>query len=134
MRLDVGHPDSEESQHKLDEESNNLHECEHQKLDDQPGPPVQQNGRPLFLLDVFCGTAGVAAAFRSMGGDALGIDHMVDKRRVKGPVAKVNLEKNQGKRLCWLGSMRTKWMLSCWLRRAEHLAELGRSHFQRRQL
>lgn len=104
MRLDVGHPDSEESQHKLDEESNNLHEFEHQKLDDQPGPPVQQNGRPLFLLDVFCGTAGVAAAFRSMGGDALGIDHMVDKRKVKGPVAKVNLEKESGQKtvLAWI--------------------------------
>ena len=32
-------------------------------------------GRNLFLLDLFCGTAGVAAAFQSLGGEALGIDH-----------------------------------------------------------
>ena len=52
--------------------------------------------RNLFLLDVFCGTAGVAAAFQSLGGEALGIDHLVDKRRVKGPVAKVDLSKKAG--------------------------------------
>ena len=74
MRLDVGRLDSEGSQDKMDEVSMNLHEREHQKLDDPHGPSVQlQNGRPLFLLDVFCWTAGVTAAFRSMGGDALGI-------------------------------------------------------------
>ena len=52
--------------------------------------------RNLFLLDIFCGTAGVAAAFQSLGGEALGIDHLVDKRRVKGPVAKVDLSKKAG--------------------------------------
>ena len=47
-----------------------------------------QSGKQLFLLDLFCGTAGVTAAFRACGGDALGIDHIIDKRRVKGPCLK----------------------------------------------
>ena len=52
--------------------------------------------RAVFLLDVFCGTAGVAAAFKALGGESLGLDHMVDKRRVKGPVAKVDLSQQDG--------------------------------------
>ena len=55
-----------------------------------------QSGKQLFLLDLFCGTAGVTAAFRACGGDALGIDHIIDKRRVKGPVSKVDLTKKDG--------------------------------------
>ena len=67
-------------------------------------PVEAQAKRPLFLLDLFCGTAGVAAAFKALGGDALGIDHMVDKRRVKGPVAKVDLAHRDGQKtvLSWI--------------------------------
>eukprot|EP00435_Cladocopium_sp_Y103_P025398 s5678_g6.t1 len=69
----------------------------HQEVDaetlDGAKQPSQRN---LFVLDLFCGTAGVTAALKSMGCDALGIDHMVDKRRVKGPVAKVDLSKKSG--------------------------------------
>ena len=59
-------------------------------------PEAAQRNRNLFLLDIFCGTAGVAAAFQALGGESLGIDHLVDKRRVKGPVAKVDLSKRAG--------------------------------------
>jgi hypothetical protein len=31
--------------------------------------------RAPFLLELFCGTAGVCAQFRLLGGKALGIDH-----------------------------------------------------------
>ena len=51
---------------------------------------MHQN-KSLFLLDIFCGTAGVAAAFQNCGGEALGLDHLCDRRRMKGPVAKVDL-------------------------------------------
>ena len=60
------------------------------------GTNATTHSKQLFLLDLFCGTAGVAAAFRAMGGEALGIDHIIDKRRVKGPVAKVDLSKQDG--------------------------------------
>ena len=38
----------------------------------------------LFLLDLYCGTAGVAAAFQSLGGEALGMDHIVGKKKGQG--------------------------------------------------
>ena len=48
------------------------------------------NARPYFL-DIFCGTAGVAAALKRYGAEALGIDHVIDKRRMKGPAIKLDL-------------------------------------------
>ena len=76
----------------------------HRKLDGNPTPVEAQAHGPIFLLDLFCGTAGVAAAFKALGGEASGIDHMVDKRRVKGPVAKVDLAQKDGQRtvLSWI--------------------------------
>eukprot|EP00435_Cladocopium_sp_Y103_P067316 s126_g29.t2 len=77
----------------------------HQKVDGDTFSHVEaQPKRNLFILDLFCGTAGVTAALKSMGCDALGIDHMVDKRRVKGPVAKVDLSKKSGQStvLSWI--------------------------------
>ena len=77
---------------------------EHVPTSSQPVPPQEVDGaysesakqhsqKCIFLLDLFCGTAGVTAAFRACGGDALGIDHIIDKRRVKGPVSRVDLSK-----------------------------------------
>ena len=58
----------------------------------------------VLLLDIFSGTAGVTAAFIQMGGEALGLDHVVEKNRVKGPVSKVDLCKKQNQQLVlnWL--------------------------------
>ena len=68
-------------------------------VEEEPAATVEAHcTRPVFLLDLFCGTAGVAAAFNSCGGEALGIDHVIDKRRVKGPVSKVDLSKRPGQR------------------------------------
>ena len=53
----------------------------------------------ILLLDIFSGTAGVTAAFLQLGGEALGLDHLVDKNRVKGPVSKVDLCKKQNQQL-----------------------------------
>lgn len=62
------------------------------------------NQRSILLLDIFSGTAGVTAAFIQLGGEALGLDHVVDKNRVKGPVSKVDLCKlqNQQTVMQWL--------------------------------
>ena len=70
--------------------------AENQEVDGHAGKGATVHPRPPFLLDLFCGTAGVAAAFKALGGESLGIDHMIDKRRVKGPVAKVDLSKSEG--------------------------------------
>lgn len=68
-----------------------------QEVGNSSNPAVKaQPGRKLFLLDLFCGTTGVAAAFQTLGGEALGLDHLIDKRRVKGPVAKVDLLTKKG--------------------------------------
>ena len=58
----------------------------------------------VFLLDVFSGTAGVAASFIQLGGDALGLDHMVDKRRMRGPISKTDLckKETQDQVISWL--------------------------------
>ena len=45
--------------------------------------PCSPADRPVFLLDLFCGTAGVAAQFQVLGGKALGVDHHLDRSRVK---------------------------------------------------
>lgn len=51
---------------------------------------AEEGKRPVFL-DIFCGTAGVAAAVKRFGFEALGIDHVIDKRRMKGPAVKLDL-------------------------------------------
>ena len=58
----------------------------------------------VFLLDIFSGTAGVAASFIQLGGDALGMDHMVDKKRMRGPIAKTELckKETQDQVISWL--------------------------------
>jgi len=60
--------------------------------------------RTVFLLDIFSGTAGVTAAFIQLGGEALGLDHVVDKKRMRGPTSKVDLckKENQEMVLQWL--------------------------------
>ena len=45
----------------------------------------------VFLLDIFSGTAGVTAAFIQLCGEALGLDHVMDKKRMRGPTSKVDL-------------------------------------------
>ena len=100
MRLDVGRFESEGIQWTTMQDAaegspSNVSGSQHAEPAQVPHEKAQKN-RPLFLLDVFCGTAGVAAAFQSMGAEALGMDHMIDKRRVKGPVAKVDLSQKSG--------------------------------------
>ena len=58
----------------------------------------------VFLLDIFSGTAGVAASFIQLGGDALGLDHMVDKKRMRGPISKTDLckKETQDQVISWL--------------------------------
>ena len=94
LRLAAGHTESEgiAAACKFLDETASSDNNGHQEIDGLSAwTDKAEQCRPLFLLDLFCGTAGVAAAFRSLGGDALGMDHLVDKRRVKGPVAKVDL-------------------------------------------
>ena len=94
MRLAAGHTESEgiAAACKFLDETASSDNNGHQEIDGLSAwTDKAEQCRPLFLLDLFCGTVGVAAAFRSLGGDALGMDHLVDKRRVKGPVAKVDL-------------------------------------------
>ena len=79
-----------------EEQSSHTGPAANQEVDGRAGSNATTHSKQLFLLDLFCGTAGVAAAFRAMGGEALGIDHIIDKRRVKGPVAKVDLSKQDG--------------------------------------
>lgn len=44
-----------------------------------------------MLLELFCGTAGVCAQFRAMGGRALGIDHQLNRSRIKAAAVKLDL-------------------------------------------
>lgn len=50
----------------------------HHKGDGANAEAGEKHGT-VFLLDVFSGTAGVTAAFIQLGGEALGLDHVVDK-------------------------------------------------------
>ena len=46
---------------------------------------------PPFLLELFCGTAGVCAQFRTLGGRALGVDHHLKRTRLKAAAVKLDL-------------------------------------------
>ena len=59
---------------------------------------VEDDARPYFL-DIFCGTAGVAAALKRYGAEALGVDHVIDKRRMKGPAVKMDLTLSSSQKL-----------------------------------
>ena len=62
----------------------------HFELPQQTQVSAEDDARPYFL-DIFCGTAGVAAALKRYGAEALGVDHVIDKRRMKGPAVKLDL-------------------------------------------
>ena len=47
--------------------------------------------RAPFLIELFCGTAGVCAQFRSLGGKALGIDHHLKRGKLKAAAVKLDL-------------------------------------------
>ncbi|CAL1131315.1 unnamed protein product [Cladocopium goreaui] len=57
------------------------------------GPPVKPGDErsPPFLLELFCGTAGVCAQFKTRGGRALGIDHHLKRTRLKAAAVKLDL-------------------------------------------
>ena len=44
---------------------------------------VSSGRQPPFLLELFCGTAGVCAQFRTLGGRALGIDHHLKRTKLR---------------------------------------------------
>lgn len=56
------------------------------------GPTFEQGDKlPPFLLELFCGTAGVCAQFRTLGGRALGIDHHLKRTKLKAAAVKLDL-------------------------------------------
>ena len=57
------------------------------------GSTGSQIGRkpPPFLIELFCGTAGVCAQFRTLGGRALGIDHHLKRSKLKAAAVKLDL-------------------------------------------
>eukprot|EP00435_Cladocopium_sp_Y103_P066847 s272_g29.t1 len=44
---------------------------------------------PPFLLELFCGTAGVCAQFRLLGGKAIGVDHHLKRSKLKAAAVKL---------------------------------------------
>ena len=56
-----------------------------------PSKSNPSHPKQCFLLELFCGTAGVTAAFKQLGGEALGLDNVVKKGKLRGPVAKADL-------------------------------------------
>ncbi|CAE7739197.1 unnamed protein product [Symbiodinium sp. CCMP2592] len=48
-----------------------------------------------YVLELFCGTAGVAAAFQKRGCDVLGVDHVLKPRAVKAPAVRLDLTNHE---------------------------------------
>ena len=46
---------------------------------------------PPFLLELFCGSAGVCAQFRTKGGRALGVDHHLKRSKLKAAAVQLDL-------------------------------------------
>lgn len=49
------------------------------------------SAREPVLLELCCGTAGVSAQLKKAGGRALGIDHHLNRRRLKAAAVKLDL-------------------------------------------
>lgn len=62
-------------------------------------PQVAGEGEKPYFLDIFCGTAGVAAFLKRHGVEALGIDHILQKNRMKGPAVKMDLTSSSNQEL-----------------------------------
>ena len=60
-------------------------------LGEGPTSNVSSGKQPPFLLELFCGTAGVCAQFRTLGGRALGIDHHLKRTKLKAAAVKLDL-------------------------------------------
>ena len=56
-----------------------------------PSPAGVREKSPPFMLELFCGTAGVCAQFRLRGGRALGIDHHLKRAKLKAAAVKLDL-------------------------------------------
>ena len=59
-----------------------------------PGEGLENSNdlhRAPFLIELFCGTAGVCAKFRTLGGRALGIDHHLKRTKLKSAAVKLDL-------------------------------------------
>ena len=52
-----------------------------------------------LLIDLFCGSAGVCAHFRLAGGRALGIDHNLNRSKLKAAAAKLDLNEQWVRKL-----------------------------------
>ena len=46
---------------------------------------------PPFMLELFCGTAGVCAKFRTLGGRAIGVDHHLKRAKLKAAAVQLDL-------------------------------------------
>ena len=56
-----------------------------------PSPALEGAKAPPFLLELFCGTAGVCAQFRTQGGRALGVDHHLKRAKLKAAAVQLDL-------------------------------------------
>ena len=63
----------------------------HAKLVEGPALAAGGEKSPPFLLELFCGTAGVCAQFRVKGGRALGVDHHLKRHKLKSAAVKLDL-------------------------------------------
>jgi hypothetical protein len=52
-------------------------------------------------IEICCGSAGLTAALRSVGLDAVGVDHSRNKQAVKAPVMTADLATSAGQELLW---------------------------------
>ena len=64
-------------------------------------PNAAQDAKPPYVLEIFCGTAGVAAAMQARGCDVLGIDKDLRPRKVRAPAVRLDLCDAEQRRLVW---------------------------------
>ena len=70
------------------------------------GPPprtaaVEPQSRKPFALEIFCGSAGVSAAFRRVGIESLGVDHACPGSRAKSPMIRLDLRRKAHQDILW---------------------------------
>ena len=60
-------------------------------LSEGPNEVIEGGKAAPFMLEIFCGSAGVCAQFRLMGGKVLGVDHHLNRCKLKAAAVKLDV-------------------------------------------
>ena len=104
---------------QANDESSFVHDVPSQNFG--PGMEQESNGGVPTLIELFCGTAGVSAQFKLAGGKSMGIDHQVQRRKLKAAAVQMDLKQPWVQELLFKEVASGRVDAFIWHHRVEHL-------------